>query len=44
MEDNLLTMRGGAVPLAAGLVADRETIVLQLEEGDEVGDGIADKP
>ncbi len=35
---------GGDNPLAIGLVADSETILLQLGEGEKIGDSIVHKP
>jgi hypothetical protein len=44
VEGDLVAMRSGDNPVASGVVADRESICLQLGEGEKVRDAVAHKP
>ncbi len=44
VEGNLVTMRSGDDPVASGVVADRESVCLQLGEGEKVRDAVAHEP
>ncbi len=44
VEGDLVAMRSGDDPVASGVVADRESICLQLGEGEKVRDAVAHKP
>ncbi len=44
VEGDLIAMRSSEDPVASGVVADRESVCLQLGEGEKVCDAIAHKP
>jgi hypothetical protein len=44
VKDDFFTMGGGDNPLATGLVADGETVLLQLGEGEKIGNAVAHEP
>ncbi len=44
VEGDLVAMRSGDDPVASGVVVDRESICLQLGEGEKVRDAVAHEP
>jgi hypothetical protein len=44
IEDNFLAMGGGYDPFPASMIADKITVFLQLGEGEEIGNPVANKP
>ncbi len=44
IENNVLAMGGGYDPFPASMIADKKTILLQLGEGEDIGNPVANKP
>jgi hypothetical protein len=44
VEYNVFALGGGDIPVPAGMLADAKTVVLQLQEGEEISNSIPDKP
>jgi hypothetical protein len=44
VECNVFALGGGDNPVPAGMVADSKTIILQLQEGEEISISVPDEP
>jgi hypothetical protein len=44
IENNFLAMGGGYHPFPASMIANEKIVLLQLEEGEEIDNPVADKP
>jgi hypothetical protein len=44
IENNVVAMGGGYNPFPASMIADKKTLLLQLGEGEEIGNPVADEP